>query len=70
MWPGNNTDVKTLLPIVKKLYQRFKIDRVCIVADRGMISAKAMRELENPENTILHILSTRMRKVSKMVFAS
>jgi len=66
MWPGNTTDVKTLLPIVEKLQQRFKIDRVCIVADRGMISAKTIRELENPENTIPYILGTRMRKVKEI----
>ncbi|MGA9477415.1 MAG: IS1634 family transposase [Desulfobacterales bacterium] len=66
MWPGNTTDVKTLLPIVEKMQQRFKIDRVCIVADRGMISAETIRQLENPENTIPYILGTRMRKVKEI----
>ena len=28
MWPGNTADVKTLLPIVKRLKTRFKIGRV------------------------------------------
>lgn len=66
MWPGSTTDVKTLLPIVEKMQQRFKIDRVCIVADRGMISAGTIRQLENPENTIPYILGTRMRKVKEI----
>ncbi|MGA9235507.1 MAG: IS1634 family transposase [Desulfobacterales bacterium] len=66
MWPGNTTDVKTLLPIVEKMQQRFKIDRVCIVADRGMISAETIRQLENPENKIPYILGTRMRKVKEI----
>lgn len=66
MWPGNTTDVKTLLPIVAKLQQRFNIERVCIVADRGMISAETIRQLENPENTIPYILGTRMRKVKEI----
>jgi transposase len=66
MWPGSTTDVKTLLPIVEKMQQRFKIDRVCIVADRGMISAETIRQLENPENTIPYILGTRMRKVKEI----
>jgi transposase len=66
MWPGNTTDVKTLLPIVEKMQQRFKIERVCIVADRGMISAETIRQLENPENTIPYILGTRMRKVKEI----
>ena len=38
MWPGNTTDVKTLLPVVERLRQRFGITQVCVVADRGMIS--------------------------------
>jgi Transposase len=38
MWPGNTTDVKTLIPVVDGLYRRFGIVKVCIVADRGMIS--------------------------------
>jgi len=32
MWPGNTTDVTTLVPIVRRLESRFGIGRVCIVA--------------------------------------
>ena len=39
MWPGNTADVTTLLPVVDRLQRRFSIHRVCVVADRGMISA-------------------------------
>ncbi len=46
LWPGNTTDVKTLVPIVDRLKKRFSIGRVCIVADRGMISAATLAELE------------------------
>ena len=66
MWPGNTTDVKTLLSIVERLQKRFNISRVCIVADRGMISAETLRELEKPDNTIAYILGTRMRKVKEI----
>ncbi|MDX9818622.1 MAG: hypothetical protein RBT16_06890 [Desulfococcus multivorans] len=52
MWPGNTTDVKTLLPIVARLRNRFNIGRLCIVADRGMISADTLKTLADPENTI------------------
>ena len=38
MWPGNTTDVITLIPVIDRLRQRFAVGRVCIVADRGMIS--------------------------------
>lgn len=66
MWPGNTSDVTTLLPIVERLKKRFKIGRICIVADRGMISAKTIAELESPENQIPYILGARMRKVKQI----
>jgi transposase len=39
-WPGNAADVKALLPVVRRLRERFGIARMCVVADRGMISAE------------------------------
>jgi transposase len=61
MWPGNTTDVKTLVTITQGLRQRFQIQRFCIVADRGMISAENLKYLE-AQNAIAYILGTRMRK--------
>jgi transposase len=62
LWPGNTTDVTTLVPIVDRLRERFSIGRVCIVADRGMISAKTIDELESPQRRWQYILGARMRK--------
>jgi len=45
LWPGNTTDVSTLVPIAERLRRRFQIARVCLVADRGMISAQTMQQL-------------------------
>ncbi|WP_048858509.1 IS1634 family transposase, partial [Acidiphilium multivorum] len=39
MWPGNTADVSVLVPVIDRLRSRFGITRVCVVADRGMISA-------------------------------
>ena len=61
MWPGNTTDVKTLVTISAQMRQRFHIQRFCIVADRGMISAENLKYLEG-EDTIPYILGTWMRK--------
>ncbi|BBO69864.1 transposase [Desulfosarcina alkanivorans] len=66
MWPGNTADVKSLLPIVDRLKMRFKIARICIVADRGMISAKTLEQLESGENPTPYILGARMRKVKQI----
>ncbi|MDP7292513.1 MAG: IS1634 family transposase [Verrucomicrobiota bacterium] len=60
MWPGNTTDVKTLLPIVERLRTRFHIGTVCIVADRGMISQDTIQTLEKTEG-VDYILGVRMR---------
>ena len=61
LWPGNTTDVKTLIPVVDRLRSRFGISRVCIVADRGMISKETLEDLEKMERGWLYILGARMR---------
>jgi transposase len=66
MWPGNTADVKTLLPIVERLKTRFKIGRICIVADRGMISANTVKQLESDDSPVPYILGARMRKVKEI----
>jgi hypothetical protein len=59
MWPGNTADVSTLIPVIDRLRQRFAIARVCVVADRGMISSETMAELE--ARRLLYILGVRER---------
>jgi transposase len=66
MWPGNTADVKSLLPVVEKLRSRFGIERFCIVADRGMISADTIEALEQPDCQIPYILGARMRRVKEV----
>jgi transposase len=66
MWPGNTTDVKTLIPTVDRLRKRFGINRFCVVADRGMISADTMEKLEYPDRHIYYILGARLRKVNEI----
>ena len=61
LWPGNVTDVKSLIPIVDRMRNRFAIGRICIVADRGMISAKTVQTLESKEYDMNYILGVRMR---------
>ena len=64
MWPGNTTDVKTLIPVVDRVRKRFGIRRFCVVADRGMISAETIKELKG--RNIAYILGTRMRRVKEI----
>ena len=60
LWPGNTADVTTLLAVVDRLRQRFRIRKACIVADRGMISKEVVEELEATGRP--YILGARMRK--------
>jgi transposase len=64
MWPGNTTDIKTMMPVVKRLRHRFGIHRFCIVADRGMISADTISKLDS--QNIPYILGTRMKRVKEV----
>jgi len=59
MLPGNTADVTVLLPVVDRLRQRFAVGRVCVVADRGMISKATISALE--ERGLEYILGARER---------
>ncbi len=59
MWPGNTTDVGSLIPAIDRLQRRFRINRVCVVADRGMISAETIAELE--ARKLLYVIGVRER---------
>src|SRR5882762_11857639 len=49
MWPGNTADVKTLIPIVKRMRERFRLREITVVADRGMVSQKTLEALEGSD---------------------
>ena len=64
MWPGNTADVTTLLAVIDRLRQRFAIGRVCVVADRGMISTATIAGLE--ERKLEYILGVRERNTKEV----
>ena len=66
LWPGNTADVTTLIPVVDRLRSRFGVTKVCIVADRGMISKETIEELEKPERGWQYILGARMRSQNEV----
>ena len=59
MLAGNTSDSTVLPPVVDRLRGRFVIGRVCVVADRGTISAATIAALE--ERGLEYILGTRER---------
>lgn len=66
LWPGNVTDVKTLIPVVDRLRQRFHIRSICIVADRGMISQETIAKLQAEDRQVHFILGARLRNVKEI----
>ncbi len=62
LWPGNLTDVTSLIPVVHRLKSRFGIASVCVVADRGMISAQTIEKLESEKLGMSYILGARMHR--------
>jgi transposase len=59
MWPGNTADVGVLVPVIDRLRRRFGVERVCVVADRGMISSQTVAALE--ERGLEYVLGARER---------
>ena len=59
MWPGNTADVGVLVPVIDRLRARFAIGRVCVMADRGMISGPTIAALE--ERGLEYVLGARER---------
>jgi hypothetical protein len=66
LWPGNTTDVTTLIPIIDRLKQRFHIRSVCVVADRGMISKDTIQRLQATDRDVRYLLGARLRSVKEI----
>ena len=63
-WPGNMSDVKALIDVIGVLKGRFAIGRVTLVCDRGMVSAKNLRELR--KNKIDYIVGVKLRGLKRV----
>jgi transposase len=62
MWPGNTADVTTLVPVVKRLRERFRLREITVVGDRGMVSQKTLEALEGSDPPVGYIIGVRMRR--------
>jgi hypothetical protein len=71
--PGNTADKKAFVAMIEKLRKRFRIRRVVVVADRGMISKDTITLLENddraPFDFILGCKMRRQKEVSEEVLS-
>ena len=62
MWPGNTADVKALVPVVKRMRERFRLREITVVADRGMVSQATLETFEKSDPPVRYILGVRMRR--------
>ena len=62
MRPGNTADVKTLIPIVKRMRKRFRLREITVVADRGMVSQATLEAFEKSDPPMRYIVGVRMRR--------
>ena len=66
LWPGNTTDSKSVLPLIQRFQKRFRVKRVSVVADRGMISKELIAALESEALGCQYILGVRMRSTGEV----
>ncbi len=69
VFDGNTADPKTLAPQVKKLRERFKIERLVLVGDRGMITDARIRENLSPIEGLYWITALRAPAIQSLVEA-
>jgi hypothetical protein len=62
VFPGNTADPEAFEAMIGKLRQRFRIGRVVVVADRGMMGKKSLELLDSEKAPYDYILGCRMRK--------
>lgn len=70
VFPGNTAEVPTLLPLLERLLERCPIQRVILVADRGLLSldnVAALEALTVPRTTRLeYILAVPARRYAEL----
>jgi transposase len=62
MWPGNTADVTTLVPIVQRMRERFRLRGITVVADRGMVSKATLEVFEKSDPPVHYVIGVRMRR--------
>ncbi len=60
VFAGNTSDVSTLPDVLDDLASRFGVGRICVVADRGLVSADNLDVLDS--GGFDHVLANRLRK--------
>lgn len=67
-FPGRTHEIRTLLPVIKKLAREFEVESVDFAADRGMFSAANLVELERAG--INYVVGAKLRSMDKVTKAA
>jgi transposase len=66
VWEGNTADPKTIPDQVKKLRERFGLQRLVLVGDRGMITSARIREDFSEDSGVQWITALRATSIQKL----
>ena len=61
VWEGNKSDNPAFKEVIEKIKKKYRIGKVIMVADRGMVSEENIKYLE--ENGYEYILGVKMREM-------
>ena len=67
VFEGNTADPTTVAKQVEKLRKRFKLDRVILVGDRGMLTSARIREDLEPVEALEWISALRNEQIRKLI---
>ena len=74
VFEGNTGEVGTLMPVIRKIIERYPVDRVVMVADRGLLSLDNLEALKsvvlpsgNPLEFILAVPGRRYRDFAEIL---
>ncbi len=65
LFPGNTIDSKTMVKILRKLKEKFSIDKIVIVADKGLNSRLNLKMIK--EAGYDYIVASRLKNASKEI---
>ena len=65
LYPGNTSEFSTMVPVLKKLKQEHGIDKVVIVADRGLNSGANLLEIK--KLGMDYVIAFRLRSAGKKI---
>ena len=64
--PGNTTDKKTVIPLIKKLKEKYNLNKSIFIGDRGMITMENIEFLE--KEGIDYIIALTHKKARELIF--